>query len=86
LETQLVNNSAAPIAGAFQYLFTSPFDPPQKDGRYETYGSSLYADGSLHTDAPKNVASATKKYDKGITWAAINDKYFLSALLSVITV
>lgn len=83
LETQLVNNSAAPIAGAFQYLFTSPFDPPQKDGRYETYGSSLYADGSLHTDAPKNVASATKKYDKGITWAAINDKYFLSALLSV---
>jgi len=83
LETQLVNNSAAPIAGAFQHLITSPFEPPQKDGRYETYGFSLYADGSLHTDAPKNVASATKKYDKGVTWAAINDKYFLSALLSV---
>lgn len=83
LETQLVNNSAAPIAGSFQYLITSSFEPPQKDGRYETYGSSLYADGSLHTDAPKNVASATKKYDKGVAWAAINDKYFLSALLSV---
>jgi len=83
LETQLVNNSSAPIVGSFQHLITSPFDPPQNDGRYETYGSSLYADGSLHTDAPKNVASATKKYDKGVTWAAINDKYFLSALLAV---
>ncbi len=83
LETQLVNNSSAPITGSFQYLITSPFEPPQKEGRYETYGSSLYADGSLHTDAPKNVASAAKKYDKGVTWAAINDKYFLSALLSV---
>lgn len=83
LETQLVNNSAAPIAGSFQHLLTSPFEQNQSDKRYETYGSSLYADGSLHTDAPKNVASATKKYDKGVTWAAINDKYFLSALLSV---
>lgn len=83
LETQLVNNSAAPITGSFQYLLTSPFEQNQSDKRYETYGSSIYADGSLHTDAPKNVASATKKYDKGVTWAAINDKYFLSALLSV---
>ncbi|MCE1226700.1 MAG: membrane protein insertase YidC [Geobacteraceae bacterium] len=83
LETQLVNNSAAPIAGSFQHLLTSPFEQNQSDKRYETYGSSLYADGSLHTDAPKNVTSATKKYDKGVTWAAINDKYFLSALLSV---
>ena len=83
LETQLVNNSSAPITGSFQHLITSPFDHNQADKRYETYGSSLYADGSLHTDAPKNVASATKKYDKGVTWAAINDKYFLSALLSV---
>lgn len=83
LETQLINNSAAPIAGSFQHLITSPFEHNQTDKRYETYGSSLYADGSLHTDAPKNVASATKKYDKGIAWAAINDKYFLSSLLSV---
>lgn len=83
LETQLVNNSTAPITGSFQYLLTSPFEQNQSDKRYETYGSSLYAGGSLHTDAPKNVASATKKYDKGVTWAAINDKYFLSALLSV---
>jgi YidC/Oxa1 family membrane protein insertase len=83
LETQLVNNSAASIAGSFQHLITSPFEQNQSDKRYETYGFSLYADGSLHTDAPKNVASATKKYDKGVTWAAINDKYFLSALLSV---
>lgn len=82
LETQLVNNTSAPITGSFQHLLTTPFEVNQKDSRYETYGSSLYADGSLHTDAPKNVASASKKYDKSVSWAAINDKYFLSAVLA----
>ncbi len=83
LETQLVNNSSANISGAFQQVITAPFDVDKKDGRYETYGSSLFADNALHTDLPKNVVSASKKYDKDIQWAAINDKYFLIALLSV---
>ncbi len=82
LETQLVNNSSAPITGSFQHLLTAPFEVNQKDSRYETYGSSLYADNSLYTEAPKDVASASKKYEKSVSWAAINDKYFLSALLA----
>ncbi len=83
LETQLINNSGSNITGAFQSIITAPFDFDKNDGRYETYGSSLFADNGLHTDLPKDVASASKKYDKDIQWAAINDKYFLSALLSV---
>lgn len=83
LETQLINNSGSNLSGAFQQVMTTPFDVNVKDGRYETYGSSLYADNGLHTDAPKNMASAAKKYDKDVQWAAINDKYFLSALMSV---
>jgi YidC/Oxa1 family membrane protein insertase len=83
LDTQLVNNSSAALSGAFQQSLTAPFEINQKDGRYETYGSSLYADNGLHTDAPKDVSSASKRYDKGVQWASINDKYFLSALIAV---
>jgi len=83
LDTQLINNSGSNLTGAFQQVISSPFEINQKDGRYETYGCSLYADNGLRTDAPKDFASATKKYDKDVQWAAINDKYFLSALISV---
>jgi YidC/Oxa1 family membrane protein insertase len=83
LDTRLVNNSGSNLAGAFQHVLTAPFDVNQNDGRYETYGSSIYSDNGLHTDAPKNLASASKKYDKDVQWAGINDKYFLSALISV---
>ncbi len=83
LDTQLVNNSSSPITGAFQQVLTTSFDAPEKSGRYETYGSTLYADAALHTDAPKAVADASKKYDKDVVWAGINDKYFLSAVLAV---
>lgn len=83
LDTQLVNNTGSNLSGAFQQVMSAPFEVNEKDGRYETYGSSLYAENGLHTDAPKDFASATKKYDKNVQWAGINDKYFLSALLSV---
>lgn len=83
LDTQLVNNSASALSGAFQEVLTTPFDVDQNDKRFETYGSSIFSDNKLHTDAPKNVASASKKYDKDIQWSSINDKYFLSALISV---
>lgn len=83
LETQLVNNAAAPLTGAFQQVLTAPFEVNQKDSRYETYGVSLSADSSLHTNPPKDVATASKKYEKSVQWAGINDKYFLSALLAV---
>ena len=83
LDTQLINNSASSVTGAFQQVLTTPFDVNQKDGRYETYGSSIYSDNGLHTDAPKNLVSASKKYDKDVQWAGINDKYFLSALIAV---
>lgn len=83
LETQLVNNSSSPISGAFQQVLTTSFDAPEKSSRYDSYGSTLYADAALHTDAPKAVADASKKYDKDVVWAGINDKYFLSAILAV---
>ena len=83
LDTQLTNNSGVTLSGAFQQALTTPFEINQKEGRYETYGSSLYADNGLRTDAPKDVASASKKYDKDVQWTSINDKYFLSALIAV---
>ncbi len=82
LETQLINNSPAPIVGSFQQIITAPFDVDTKDGRYETYGSTLFGDNSLHTEAPKDVVSSTKKYEKLILWSGITDKYFLTALLA----
>jgi len=82
LDTELVNNTQAPITGSFQQQITAPSQYDEKDSRYENYGSTVYGDNSLHTDAPKEFASATKKYDKGISWSGITDKYFLVALLS----
>lgn len=95
LDTQLVNNSAAAVVGSFQHTISSFFEPPKTDGagesflpfvtssRYETYGISLYADNSLHTTVPGDVASSSKKFDKTVAWAALNDKYFLSAVMAV---
>lgn len=83
LETQLVNNSSAQLSGAFQIVLTAPSEVDLKDGRYETYGFSLFADNGLRTEVPKNLASASKKYDKDVQWAALNDKYFLGAVLAV---
>ena len=83
LDTQLVNNSAAALTGSFQHTISSPFEPPKGESRYETYGTSLYAENSLHTTVPKDVSSASKKFDKAVAWSALNDKYFLSAIMAV---
>lgn len=82
LDTQLINNSQAPLAGSLQQIITAPSEIKEKDGRYENYGSTVFADNSLQTDAPKVFSSAAKKYDKLVQWAGITDKYFLIALMA----
>lgn len=82
LETQLINNSQAPLAGSLQQIITAPAEIKEKDSRYENYGSTVYADNSLHTDAPKEFVSATKTYDKSVQWGGITDKYFLIAIMA----
>lgn len=82
LDTQLINNSQTPLVGSFQQVITSPFEIKEKESRYENYGSTVFSDNSLHTDAPKEFANATKRYEKSVQWAGITDKYFLVALLS----
>lgn len=83
LDTHIINNGSTVLNGSIIQSLTMPFDPPQKDGRYELYGASLYADSKLLTDVPKNVSSASKRYDNTIVWASLNDKYFISSLLAV---
>lgn len=82
LETQLINNSPAPLTGALQLVMTAPAEIKDKDSRYEHYGSTVFTEASLQTDAPKVFASASKKYDKQVQWAGITDKYFLTALIA----
>lgn len=82
LATQLINNAPAALTGSLQQVITAPFSVPEKDTRYENYGSTVFADNSLHTDAPKEYASAVKKYETLVQWAGITDKYFLTALLA----
>ena len=83
LTTQLVNNGSVPISGSFQHLLTGPGTVDAKDRRYETYGFSLFAEDALKKEVPKDLASASKRYDKQIRWVGLNDKYFLGALLAV---
>jgi YidC/Oxa1 family membrane protein insertase len=82
LETQVFNNSAAPMVGTIQQIMSYPSEPKVKDNRFDTAGSYLYADNALHADKFKDVASSSKKYDKNVIWAGFADKYFLSAILA----
>lgn len=82
LETQVLNNSAAVMVGTIQQVMTYPHEPKVKDNRFDTAGSYLYADNALQADKVKDVASASKKYDKNVQWAGFADKYFLNAILA----
>jgi len=82
LDTQVLNNSAAAMVGSIQQVMTYPPEPKVKDNRFDTAGSYLYADNSIQVDKVKDVASASKKYDKNVQWAGFADKYFLSAILA----
>lgn len=82
IETQVFNNSAAPLVGAIQQVMTYPGQPKVKDNRFETAGSYLFADNRLRSDKEKDLSGASKKYDSNIQWAGFADKYFLSAILS----
>jgi YidC/Oxa1 family membrane protein insertase len=82
LETQVFNNSAAPLVGAIQHVMTYPAEPKVKNNRFDTAGSYLFSDNSLQSNKIKDVATASKRYDKTIEWAGFADKYFLSAILA----
>ena len=82
LETQVFNNTAAPLVGTLQQVLSYPSDPKVKDTRFDTAGSYLFADNALQVNKAKDVASASKKYDKGVLWASFADKYFLNGVLS----
>jgi len=82
LDTQVLNNSAAAMVGTIQQVMTYPSEARAKDNRFDTAGSYLYADNALHSDKAKDVASASKKYDRNVQWAGFADKYFLSAILA----
>jgi len=82
LDTQVLNNSAAAMVGTIQQVMTYPPEPKVKDNRFDTAGSYIYADTSLHSDKVKDVANASKKYDKNVQWAGFADKYFLSSILA----
>jgi YidC/Oxa1 family membrane protein insertase len=82
LETQVLNNSAAAMVGTIQQVMTYPSEARAKDNRFDTAGSYLYSDNALHSDKAKDLASASKKYDKNVQWAGFADKYFLSAILA----
>ena len=82
LETQVFNNSAAPLVGAVQHVMTYPAEPKVKNNRFDTAGSYLFSDNSLQSNKIKDVATATKRYDKTIEWAGFADKYFLNAILA----
>jgi YidC/Oxa1 family membrane protein insertase len=82
LETQVFNNSAAPLVGGIQQVMTYPAEPKVKNNRFDTAGAYLFSDNSLQSNKIKDVATASKRYDKTIQWTGFADKYFMSAILS----
>ena len=82
LETQVFNNSAAPLVGAIQHVMTYPAEPKVVDNRYDTAGSYLFSDNSLQLDKIKDVSSSSKRYEKTVQWFGFADKYFINAILA----
>ncbi|MDD2897926.1 MAG: membrane protein insertase YidC [Desulfuromonadaceae bacterium] len=82
LETQVFNNSSAPLVGAIQHVMTYPAEPKVKDNRFDTAGSYLFSDNSLQSNKIKDVATASKRFEKTILWSGFADKYFLNAILA----
>ncbi len=82
LDSEVFNNSAAPLVGALQQVMTYPAEPKVKDNRFDTAGAYLFSDDKIHSDKIKDVAAATKRYDKGILWSGFADKYFLNAIMA----
>lgn len=82
LDTQIFNNSAAPLLGAIQHILTYPAEPKVKNNRFDTAGSYLFSDNTLQADKIKDVAGASKRYDKTVQWFGFADKYFMNAILS----
>lgn len=82
LDTQVFNNSAAPLVGVIQHVMTYPAEPKVKDNRFDTAGAYLFSDNSLQSNKIKDVSSASKRYDKTIEWTGFADKYFLNAILA----
>ena len=82
MDTQVFNNSSAPLVGSIQQVMTYPVEHKEKNSRLDVAGSYLYNDDGLKSDKAKNLAGVTKKYDHNIIWAGFADKYFLSAILA----
>jgi len=82
LETQVFNNSAAPITGSIQHVMTYPAEPKVKDNRFDTAGAYLLSDGSIQSNKIKDVATSSKRYEKSVSWSGFADKYFLNAILA----
>jgi YidC/Oxa1 family membrane protein insertase len=81
LDTQVYNNSPAPLVGAIQQVMTYPAVLKEKS-RQDVSGSYLYNDDGLKSDKAKSLAGASKKYERNVLWAGFADKYFLSAILA----
>ena len=83
LNQRLQNNSAARQEGTLNLLLNNPATPRNNDTRFEVMGAVTFADTSLKIDSVKDLEKSPKQYDKGILWTGFDDKYFLSAVLSV---
>jgi YidC/Oxa1 family membrane protein insertase len=81
LETQVVNNSAAPLTGSIQQIMTYPAAPKVKDNRFDTAGSYVFTDNSLKAEKEKDIIKPSRVPYKNVQWAGFADKYFLTAIL-----
>ncbi len=83
LKQRLQNGSPARQEGTLQLLLNNPATPRNSDTRFEQMGAVTFTDTTLKIDSIKDLAKGPRQYDKGILWTGFDDKYFLSAVLSV---
>ncbi|HEY6839345.1 MAG TPA: membrane protein insertase YidC [Geobacteraceae bacterium] len=82
LQQQLANTGAEKREGTLQLILKNHVVPKQADNRFETHDAVTFSDNALHANPVKDVVKEAKKYDKGILWTGLADKYFLSSVLA----
>jgi YidC/Oxa1 family membrane protein insertase len=78
----LQNPGTASISGSLHLVETNRAEPHPDDKRYEVHGPVTLAGDKVSADKLTDLDKAAKKYDKGISWTAFGDKYFMNAVLS----
>ena len=81
LKEQLANTGTGKQSGALLISLSNRIDPAEADSSLGSYGPVAFAEQKLFNEKVKDLAKGPKNFDRNLSWAGFEDKYFLAAVL-----